>query len=618
MKRKHVFWTALFSIVVGLISAARADDAALTRWIDAVGGEQRLSDVEVTHLRYKAKMLGLEGELDQWTSADGRLYQYLDLAGLFKVTSVFVGKTGWVVDQNGKLSEMAGEDLKNTITSAYVESWSNLLPGRMPGLTEQVGIEEDTGDIMIRCRPEGGSEITFFIDPATDLPVRMEQPLDDRTQIVTFAEWKPFDGILLPTRVRQTTGDAQYDYAFELVAAEFNVTPPNDVFAKPSEAFDDVHFVGSSPAELPFEMNTVHIFVQASVNGSERLWFIFDTGASVSALNTTTAQQMGLELKGKIEGRGAGEGSVEANVVSGVTFALPGVELTDQTSITVPLDDIEPLMGRAVDGILGYDLISRFVVVIDYQNKVILLHDPASFTYEGAGVRIPIALDGNVPMVNASVVPFGGTPIEGTFLVDTGANSAVIFGGPFTDRYDLLATLPRSYEFVGGYGIGGESRSVAGRTAAFELGGLRFEEPICGFALDEGGALANPAIAGIIGGQILRRCTVTFDYGSGEMILEPNDYFDKPFREDLSGLVVTSGGRGDWASFTVLRVRPNSPAANAGIREGDVILAIDGKPANEFTIHSVREYFENDGTVELTLERDGEKFDKAMKLTTSL
>ena len=615
MKRISTSWITLATVLLGVASLPRAEENTLARWIEAVGGKERLASVEVTHLRYKAKMLGLDGVLDQWSSRDGRFYQHLNLADLFKVTSVFDGKAGWAVDQNGKLNEMSGEDLKQTITSAYLETWSYLGGGGLPGTVEQVGIEEGTGNIMMRCRPEGGIEAVFFIDPNTYLPVRMEQPQQDRTMILTFSEWKEFEGLMLPAQLRQTTGDAQYDYRFELAEAGFNETPPKGIFSKPADKADDVHFIGTSPAEIPFEMNTVHIFVQARINGSEPLWFIFDTGASASALSTSSAKQLGLELKGKIEGRGAGEGTVEANVVSGVTFTLPGVELVDQTSVTVPLGRIEELMGRQVDGVLGYDLISRFVVVIDYQNKKILLHDPASYSHKGAGARVAIELDGSVPMVSADIVPYGRDAIEGTFLIDTGANAAVILGSPFTRGHDLLATLPRSYEYIGGYGIGGESRGVAGRTASLELGGIRFEEPICGFPSDEAGAFADPTIAGIIGGEILRRCTVTFDYGRGEMILEPNGDFEKPFRENLSGLQITTGGRGDWTTFTVIRVRPDSPAARADVRKDDIIRAIDGTPADKFTAHAVHERFKKEGSVELTLEREGKTIKKTMKLT---
>ena len=66
---------------------------------------------------------------------------------------------------------------------------------------------------------------------------------------------------------------------------------------------------------------------------------------------------------------GAGENKVEVSFIKDASFALPGVEIAGQTVATAKLREIlEARVGRPVDGILGYDLISRFVIEIDYRN----------------------------------------------------------------------------------------------------------------------------------------------------------------------------------------------------------------------------------------------------------
>lgn len=133
--------------------------------------------------------------------------------------------------------------------------------------------------------------------------------------------------------------------------------------------------------------------------------------------------------------------------------------------------------------------------------------------------------------------------------------------------------------------------------------------------MDEGGAGADPNNAGLLGGEILTRCTVTFDYERGRMILEPNSNFGKPFHTEMSGITWTTGGRGDFSTFRVLRIIPDSPAAAAGFEVEDRLVSIDGVPADSFTSHRLYEYFRRDGReVRLTVERKEEQISKTLRL----
>ena len=399
-----------------------------------------------------------------------------------------------------------------------------------------------------------------------------------------------------------------------------NASVAAGVFEKPVDKATEYTFAsGNSARNIPLELNIVHIFTQVKVNGSEPMWFLFDTGASVTVLSTAATEKLGLELAGKIEARGAGEGSEEAYFVENVNFELPGVKLAEQTAVAIGLERLEPLFGRPIDGILGYDMISRFVVELDYENQLMHLYERESFSYDGNGKRIPISLDGSTPFVEATVTMMDGSTATGRFLVDTGAGATVGFTAPFTKKNDLLASVPHTLEFEGGAGIGGDIKALIGRIKSVDMGGLKFFDPVVGFSQDKAGVGANPNMAGIIGGEILSRCTVIFDYDRASMILEPNANFEDPYNFTMSGLVVQTGGRGDWQTLTVRKVMADSPAAEAGIQVGDVIEMIDGRPAAEYSIHTLDGYFKRDGeVVTLKFIRDGRAIEKQVKLTKAI
>jgi S1-C subfamily serine protease len=98
------------------------------------------------------------------------------------------------------------------------------------------------------------------------------------------------------------------------------------------------------------------------------------------------------------------------------------------------------------------------------------------------------------------------------------------------------------------------------------------------------------------------------------MILEPNPSFSEPFETDMSGLDLVAEGS-DLRTFTVNAVEANSPAAEAHLREEDVLVAIDGRPAADFNLDQLTSLFTHEGKeYELTVRRGQEILKVKMKL----
>jgi S1-C subfamily serine protease len=102
--------------------------------------------------------------------------------------------------------------------------------------------------------------------------------------------------------------------------------------------------------------------------------------------------------------------------------------------------------------------------------------------------------------------------------------------------------------------------------------------------VDNGGALAIRHVAGNIGGEILRRFTVSFDYARRVVHLSPNEAAGRPFSVDRSGLWVNRHPRG----AIVGAVMAASPAQEAGLHVDDVIVDIDGEPVSTVGLSALR------------------------------
>jgi membrane-associated protease RseP (regulator of RpoE activity) len=159
-----------------------------------------------------------------------------------------------------------------------------------------------------------------------------------------------------------------------------------------------------------------------------------------------------------------------------------------------------------------------------------------------------------------------------------------------------------------------ESRQAIGRVPTVQIGRFTFKKTVAVFFQDKQGVVSLSEFDGIIGAEIWRRFKVIFDYSRGQMILEPNRYISDSEQYDMSGMLLIAEGT-DFRTFKVRRMIENSPATLAGLREGDIISAIDGKPTSNLTLEQVRQMFKQKGrSYRLTVERDGQKIQTKIKL----
>ena len=367
-------------------------------------------------------------------------------------------------------------------------------------------------------------------------------------------------------------------------------------------AFPGAAAPSRNPAVVPFEIANGHVFVKTRVAGRE-LSFVLDTGAPVAIVDSARARELGLATGPEFAMHGAGA-NVGAAPVENVEYELAGLPgFRASLELASPLQAMAPALGRDIDGVLGASFLRRFVVEIDWRAKALRLHDPSSFAYRGGGAIVPFRLRHGHPVVHGAVTAIGGARIEGDFLVDLGSNGEIDLRAPFVAAHGLPgANVPTIA--LDAIGAGGPLRGVLGRVESFELGGIRIRRPLTAFSKDTAGVNSLGGEAGSIGQRILARFTVYFDYGRERMILEPHDEAAAASERAFSGLTLRALGR-DYRTFTVAHVVAGGAAEKAGIRESDVIAAIDGRPAAAWTLTEILDLFEKPEARSLLVRRRG-------------
>src|SRR5208282_98150 len=97
-------------------------------------------------------------------------------------------------------------------------------------------------------------------------------------------------------------------------------------------------------------------------------------------------------------------------------------------------------------------------------------------------------------------------------------------------------------------------------------------------------------VAGNVGAGVLKRFNITFDYSRQQLIFERNANDGQRDTFDRVGwwLNLADG------EFELLDVVPGGPAAEAGLKVGDKVIAVDGKPAAQVSLPALRARLRSD------------------------
>ncbi|HJT18633.1 MAG TPA: aspartyl protease family protein [Thermoanaerobaculia bacterium] len=534
---------------------------------------------------------GMAGTRDEWaTSSLQRRDQLVHAHD--QTTVVYDGTNGWRRDWNGFVEKLAGTDLQREANIAFLHTFAF---ASSPGTTE--------------FHPKGGSAVTIAFDPATGLPLRATMPSFDGDLTVAFSDWRDVGGTSVPFTETWSSGPSKT--VSHLKSIEF-VSPDRIDLTPPQAGPDDAFFLrpNSTAETLPFNFDNNHIMILTTVNGVGPIWFLVDTGANYTVINTARVSEFHMTPYGALSTIGGGTSSTSGSYVEHVTYRFGDVELRDQHAAVIQLIGLEKLYGMPLGGILGFDFLSRFVVDIDYVHKTLTLH-PRGFDTSRMHVTtsVPLTMQGEQPYFSGSIAVRGET-IPAWFILDVGAADTITFTTPYIAAHDLLQRAGDPKQTVHKYAAPDVEAfnpiNIRGLIDGVTMGSITLPHVFVNLSAAKSGAYTSPAFDGNIGETILSRFAhAVLDYGRSVMLLDALPSTTRPFEERKSFGMSVVAGSPELHHFTVTAVGTGSPAAEAGFQKGDVITAIDGTPAAELNLASVQRLFRDAGTKHDVVVRRG-------------
>lgn len=374
---------------------------------------------------------------------------------------------------------------------------------------------------------------------------------------------------------------------------------------------------GKDKKEIKFEYINGFTIVKVIYGGILYMDFLLDTGASHNILFKKNANDLlGITYSDTIIIGGADlDLEMKALVSRNVPIMLEGTSIIQRDIIVLEEDylDLEKMLGRRIDGIIGGDFLKGLVVELNYKHGNLTIHNPNKFKPNRKYTSHDIDLVNYKPYLKCI------TQIEDktdtlNYLLDTGASLALLIHSNKIEGFQIPDNV-----IIGnlGKGLGGDLSGFIGMTKHLEMDQYKFNNIISSFQEIDSLILAKRDVVrdGIIGNVILSRFHVIIDYVHEKLYLRPIIKLSKEFAFDKSGLLIYALGS-ELDQYYIKDVYPNTPAEEAGIKPGDKILKIGFWPLMFYDLQKITGKLQKKegNTIKMKLLRNGKEIKVKFKL----
>lgn len=457
--------------------------------------------VHVMRLSGTIKSSGLEGTFELLCAPPARYLLTYDL-GPYRETFGFDGFSAWIRDKNGVVRRTLFSEHDLILLQGMV--WNrSYLDARRYGL--QVTIAPPLAGLsFLRLAVPDGDNMLLGFNPESWLLAELRYTQVGTGVQVQLGEYRSVHGVPVPHRVKMET-EYGTEELFQVKEVQINRDFDERLFLAP-DSFRNVEFADEA-VSVAVELKRIgnYIFAPVKIDGKDGGWFFIDTGAGATCIDSSLAKRLKMKKFGRVDALGVGgHGSVGFHRAGELRVG----DLIQRDLILVGLDlsSISEALGFEVGGILGYDLWSQMPFTLDYDTLMLTLHHPDHFTVPAEVVTYPIYLIENIPTVQGIVEDRD----EGLFRLDTGSGGSLDLHAPFVDAHQLLAG--RELKEAQAVGYGGGQKHFSGQVSSFSLLGVRFDSTDTGFSQAEAGVFLQTDTAGNVGGGIISRFHLTFDY----------------------------------------------------------------------------------------------------------
>lgn len=402
----------------------------------------------------------------------------------------------------------------------------------------------------------------------------------------------------------------------------------------------------SDKQTVSFKLLSNLIVFPIEVNG-KKLNFILDSGVGQNILFNLNARDS-LDLKNvksiKLRGLGSEE-PVDAIMSTGNVFKLKNILGVNQKLYVVFNDnfDLSSKLGLTIHGIIGYELLKDFVVRINYGTKRLTFYKNDVYDYKNCRKCEVLDLEFNQKKIFVNVgVKINNdevTPVK--LLVDSGGSDAMWL---FENSHPNITEPKKYFDDFLGEGLSGAIYGKRAKIKALIFGKFEIENPTVSYpdSISIAHARKFKERNGSVGGSVLKRFIVTFDYKNNKIGLRKGTNFKEPFQYNMSGMELVYNGKVlvqerdrnntsfilgenlgsennkvvlDYKykysfkpSYRIFKILKGSPAEEAGLLIDDILIKVNGKYVHDMDLNEIisKFYYKKKKKISVTIERNGQ------------
>ncbi len=322
--------------------------------------------------------LGLEATWRLVVGSDGGFWEeiktakFTTISGYDPSASLSSSASSWSGDHTGMSSYLEFDDHELVLLVSWARSglWSSpavrrlLVVDVISTAADEAGCPVATVRLRIR---DGRVSGTVVVDMTTMKPRRIAFHLRSESEKLEFLDWAETpDGIQYPKKIEyDTMSGTNLLHVHSVVAGD----ETNDVH-RPSFAMPvcldmplDTEFRGPTTHELPaWITHSGHLLVRAAIDGEHESagYWLFDTGASGSVVDSAAAARLGLEAFGSFKVKGMA-GDLDGKFRECKTMELGPLKVRDMLMMEMDCSGLVRGGPGPVVGIIGCDILSRAV-----------------------------------------------------------------------------------------------------------------------------------------------------------------------------------------------------------------------------------------------------------------
>jgi predicted Zn-dependent peptidase/uncharacterized membrane protein YkoI len=206
-------------------------EKVITGYVTAIGGADKINDIENVEMKYKASVMGRDMVITQIMTNDLKSKMSIDMGGMIVMESVTDG-TEAKVSQMGQAAPLDDQTKEEQILTSGL--FSELKLQNLGATLKLVGIEQlnDKEHYVMEVTLSKGSVYTLYFDATTGLKSRfsksIETPQGNVVQVIDYANYRDVNGVKLAHLMIQKLG--QQNVNMEVTSVKVNVDIPTETF----------------------------------------------------------------------------------------------------------------------------------------------------------------------------------------------------------------------------------------------------------------------------------------------------------------------------------------------------------------------------------------------------